>query len=436
MNYARISPILVDFLKYSANNPCLGMCPRNYLIRKYSKMTNFSRLKDQVVTNKNILVRVDINVPMNGENIEDDTRIKAIIPTLRYLAQNKAKVIVVSHFGRPKGKFVAEMSLRPLVSRIQQFLGDEIKVDFVDDCVGKKVENAVRDADYGQVILLENLRFYAGEEKNDPEFSQKLANLANLYVNDAFSCSHRAHASIVGVAKILKPVAGFLLEKELDNLQNLLENAKSPMMAVVGGAKVSTKLELLNSLVLKAQMLVVGGGMANSFLYALGKNVGNSLCEKELKDVVLGVIENAKKSGCEIILPVDVSVCKEFKNGANARNISVDEVLDDDIIADIGEKSVEILKQKLQKCQTLVWNGPLGAFEIKPFDKATFKFAKIAANLTKEGKLISVAGGGDVVAAINAVGLFDEMSYVSTAGGAFLEWLEGKDLPGVAVLKA
>lgn len=399
-------------------------------------MTDFNRLKDCVVTNKNIIVRVDINVPMKGEKIEDDTRIRKIIPTIQYLCEQKAKVIIISHFGRPKGKVNPEMSLKPLVSRIQELLGKSIKLDFVDDCIGEKVEEKVQKTEYGNAILLENLRFYDEETKNDAEFSQKLASLANLYVNDAFSCSHRAHASIVGVAKILKSAAGFLLEKELDNLTNLLENAQKPMMAVVGGAKVSTKLDLLNNLVKKADSVVVGGGMANSFLYALGKNIGNSLCEKELKDTVLGVIKKAEEAGCEIILPIDVVACKKFEENAEARTVSIENVEDDDIIADLGEKSSEILAEKLKNHKTLVWNGPLGAFEIKPFNKATENFAKIAANLTKNKELISVSGGGDVVAAINSVGLADDFSYISTAGGAFLEWLEGKDLPGVAALKA
>lgn len=398
-------------------------------------MTNFTRLKDCVVSNKNVIVRVDINVPMKNGEIEDDTRIKAIIPTLKYLAKNKAKVIIISHFGRPKGKFVQEMSLKPLVSRIQELLGFEIKLDFVDDCVGQKVEKKVQEMNYGDAILLENLRFYNEETENDKEFSQKLASLANLYVNDAFSCSHRAHASIVGITEILKSAAGFLLEKELDNLSNYLENVKKPMMAVVGGAKVSTKLDLLNSLVEKAQILVVGGAMANSFLYAKGKNIGKSLCEKELKETVLEVVEKAKKANCEIILPVDVVVCKEFQENAKTYNIDVDKVENDDIIGDVGQKTVEILSQKLQNCKSLVWNGPLGAFEIKPFNKASEDFAKIAANLTKNSGLISVAGGGDVVCALNNCGLADDFTYISTAGGAFLEWLEGKDLPGVKALK-
>jgi phosphoglycerate kinase len=397
-------------------------------------MPKFNRLTDCVVTNKNVIVRVDINVPIVNGKIEDDTRIKAVIPTLKYLAQNQAKVIVISHFGRPEGKFEPSMSISQLVSRVQELLGS-IKVSFVDDCVGEKVEKAVAATNYGEVIMLENLRFYKQETKNDPEFSQKLASLGNLYVNDAFSCSHRSHASITGIPAILKSAAGFLMEVELDNLTNLLENAKKPMMAVVGGAKVSTKIDLLNSLATKADAIVVGGGMANSFLYALGKNIGKSLCEKELKDVALNIIKTAQKHNCEIILPNDVVVVKEFKAGANFSVVSSNDVKDDDIIVDIGHQSVENLSKTLKTFKTLVWNGPLGAFEIKPFNMGTENFAKEVARLTTDGKLISIAGGGDVVSALNGCDLCESFTYISTAGGAFLEWLEGKELPGVAALK-
>lgn len=396
-------------------------------------MPKFNRLKDCVVTNKNVILRVDINVPLLNGKIEDDTRIKAVIPTIKYLALNKAKVIIISHFGRPEGKFEASMSISQLVDHVQKLLGN-IKVNFVDDCVGEKVEKAVANTNYGEVIMLENLRFYKQETKNDPEFSRQLAGLGNLYVNDAFSCSHRAHASITGIPAILKSAAGFLMESELDNLTNLLENAKKPMMAVVGGAKVSTKIDLLNSLASKADAIVVGGGMANSFLYALGKNIGKSLCEKELKDTALKIIATAKENNCKIILPSDVVVVKEFKAGAAHETVSVDEVADDDIIVDIGAASIKNLAKSLENFKTLVWNGPLGAFEMKPFNLGTENFAQEVARLTKEGKLISIAGGGDVVSALNGCNLCDDFTYISTAGGAFLEWLEGKELPGVAAL--
>jgi len=396
-------------------------------------MPKFNRLKDCVVTNKNVVVRVDINVPMLDGKIEDDTRIKAVIPTLKYLAEQKAKVIVISHFGRPEGKVEPSMSVKQLVGRVQELLGS-IKVNFVDDCIGDKVRKAVEATNYGEVIMLENLRFYKQETKNDPEFSRELASLGNLYVNDAFSCSHRAHASITGVPAILKSCAGFLMEDELDNLTNLLENAKKPMMAVVGGAKVSTKIDLLNSLATKAQTIVVGGGMANSFLYALGKNIGKSLCEKDLKDTALKIIETAKQHGCKIFLPLDVVVTKKFEQNAQCKIVSADEVQDDDIIADIGPLSIAKLTEELQNHKTLLWNGPLGAFEIKPFNIGTESFARIAAGLTHAKKLVAVSGGGDSVSALNSAGLIEEFTYISTAGGAFLEWLEGKDLPGVAAL--
>ncbi|MES2961717.1 MAG: phosphoglycerate kinase [Pseudomonadota bacterium] len=396
-------------------------------------MPNFNRLKDCVVTNKNVIVRVDINVPLNDGNIEDDTRIKAVIPTLKYLAENKAKVIVISHFGRPEGKVEPSMSVKQLVARVQELLGST-KVTFVDDCIGDKVKKAVEATNYGEVIMLENLRFYKQETKNDPEFSRELASLGNLYVNDAFSCSHRAHASITGIPAILKSCAGFLMESELDGLTNHLENAKKPMMAVVGGAKVSTKLDLLNSLSTKAQTIVVGGGMANTFLYALGKNIGKSLCEKDLKDTALQIIASSKKNGCKIFLPIDVVVTKKLEQNGKCQIVSADAVKDDDIIVDIGPISIAKLTEELQNHKTLVWNGPLGAFEFKPFNIGTESFARIAAALTHDKKLVSVSGGGDSVSALNSTGLIDEFTYISTAGGAFLEWLEGKDLPGVEAL--
>jgi phosphoglycerate kinase len=301
--------------------------------------------------------------------------------------------------------------------------------------VGQKVKDAVAATNYGEVIMLENLRFYNQETKNDAAFSQELASLGNLYVNDAFSCSHRAHSSITGIPAILKSAAGFLMEAELDGLNNHLEQAKKPMMAVVGGAKVSTKIELLNSLAIKAQTIVVGGGMANTFLYALGKNIGKSLCEKNLKDVALKIIETAQNNGCKIFLPFDLVVCKKLEQNAACKIVASDQVAEDDIIVDIGPLSIAKLTEELQNHQTLVWNGPLGAFEFKPFNIGTESFARAAAALTHAKKLVSVSGGGDVVSALNSSGLINEFTYISTAGGAFLEWLEGKDLPGVKVLR-
>jgi phosphoglycerate kinase len=397
------------------------------------KMPKFTRLKECVVSNKNVIVRVDINVPIKDGKIEDDTRIKCIIPTIKYLAQNQAKVIIISHFGRPEGKVEPSMSIEPLVPRMQELLGS-IKVKFVNDCIGKRVESTIAATNYGEVIMLENLRFYAEETKNDPEFSRQLASFANLYVNDAFSCSHRSHASITGIPKILKSAAGFLMEAELDGLTNHLENAKKPIMAVVGGSKVSTKIDLLNSLSSKADTILVAGGMANTFFYALGKNIGKSLCEKDLKDTALQIIENAKANGCRIILPFDVVVAKKFEQNSPHQTVSCDNIASDDIILDLGHASSAKIAEELAAHKTLIWNGPLGAFEMKPFNIGTENFARTAATLTREGKLVSISGGGDSVAALNSIGIAAEFTYISTAGGAFLEWLEGKELPGIAAL--
>ena len=357
-------------------------------------MVKFNKLQDCVVTNKNVIIRVDINVPVIDGKITDDSRIQAVIPTLKYLAKNQAKVIVISHFGRPKGKVNSEMSISQIVPRVQELLGD-IKVSFVDDCIGNKVTEAVNKTNYGEIIMLENLRFYNEETENDEEFSKKLASLGNLYVNEAFSCSHRSHASITGIAKILKPVAGFLMERELESLGQIFDNNEQKLMAIVGGAKVSTKIDLLNSLVKKAKTIVVGGGMANTFLYAIGKNIGNSLCEKDLKETALKIINSAKENGCEIFLPFDLVVTKKFENNAKCQIVRDNEVKEDDIILDIGPLSIAKLTEKLQQHQLLVWNGPLGAFEIKPFNIGTESLARVAALLTKENKITSVSGGGD-----------------------------------------
>ncbi|MCE3254539.1 MAG: phosphoglycerate kinase [Rickettsiaceae bacterium] len=396
-------------------------------------MLNFNRLQDCVVTNKNVILRVDINVPVKNGVIQDDTRIRAVIPTIKYLIENQAKVILISHFDRPEGQRVPSMSLKQLVGKIEELLGKKIK--FVDDCIGEEVEKAVAKTGYGEVILLENLRFYKGETKNDPEFSRALANVGNLYVNDAFSCSHRAHASIVGITGILKSCAGLLLENEIENLQNLVANPAKPLMAIVGGSKVSTKIDLLNALMKKANAIFIAGGMANTFLYALGNNVGKSLYEKELKSLALEILINAGANNCQIILPKDVVVCKKLESGTEVRNVDIADVKDDDIIADIGQKTISDLEKEIQNFKTVVWNGPLGAFEIKPFDQATTNLAKIIVKRTAEKNLISVAGGGDVVSALNACNAVDGFSYISTAGGAFLEWLEGKSLPGLLAIE-
>lgn len=396
---------------------------------------NFNRLKDCVVTNKNVLVRVDINVPISNGKILDDTRIKAAIPTIQYLIENKAKVIIISHFGRPKGQKNPQMSLSQVVNHIKKLM-PKTKVNFVDDCIGDKVRDAITKTNYGEIILLENLRFYQEEERNDDNFSHRLASFGNIYVNDAFSCSHRAHASIVGIAKILKTAVGFQMEKELDNLNKLLNQPKKPMMAVIGGAKISSKIDLIKSLSKKCDTIFIAGAMANTFFYAMGYNIGKSLFEKDFKDTALQTLKQAKQDNCQIILPQDVVVCKKLENNAISNNINIDQVKDDDIIADTGQNSIKLLQKELIKYKTLLWNGPLGAFEIKPFNKASEEFARMIANLTQNNNLISIAGGGDSVAAINATNLANDFSYISTAGGAFLEWLEGRDLPGIAALNS
>jgi len=397
-------------------------------------MTKFNRLKDCVVSNKNVIVRVDLNVPIIDNKITDDTRIKAVIPTLHYLAKNHAKVIVISHFGRPEGKFKKSMSLLQIVDHFQKLLGD-IKLNFVDDCIGIKVEQAVSNTKFGEIILLENLRFYKAETTGDLDFARQLASLANLYVNDAFSCSHRSHASITGIPTILKSCAGLLMESELDNLSLNLDSAQKPMIAVVGGAKVSTKIDLLKELIKKAQTIVVAGGMANSFLYALGHNIGKSLCEKDLRDNALEILQLAKKHNCQFILPIDVEVDKNFTLNASHRTLDIKDVKDDDIILDLGLQTSKLLAEKLAEHKTILWNGPLGAFELKPFNQGTVAFANEVAKLSTQNKLLSIAGGGDVVSAINSCNLFDKFTYISTAGGAFLEWLEGKKLPGILALE-
>lgn len=400
-------------------------------------MPKFNRLKDCVVTNKNVIVRVDINVPIVNNVIEDDTRIKAIIPTLKYLAENQAKVIVIAHFGRPEikpdGSFDQASSLSQLMPRLKELLSP-IKISFVDDCFKESTRQAVNNTNYGEIILLENLRYYKQETKNDPEFSRFLASLGNLYVNDAFSCSHRAHASITGIPDLLKSCAGFQMEVELDNLTNLLENPQKPIIAMVGGAKVSTKIDLLNALSTKVKAIVVGGGMANTFLYATGKNVGKSLCEKDLKQTALDILKTAKENNCEIILPIDAVIAKEFKAHAPNATKSVNQINDDEIILDIGEETIKLIQEKLLNFKTVIWNGPLGAFEIEPFHLGTKAIAHSIASLTKAGNILSIAGGGDVVSAINSANLATEFTYISTAGGAFLEWLEGKELPGILAL--
>jgi phosphoglycerate kinase len=397
-------------------------------------MTAFKTLDDVNVAGKRVLVRVDLNVPMDGARVTDDTRLTAIAPTINELAQKGAKTILLAHFGRPKGRRDESQSLKAVVAALETVLKQDVQ--FADDCVGEAAEAAVAKLTPGDVLLLENTRFHAGEEKNDPDFAAQLARLGDIYVNDAFSAAHRAHASTEGVAKLLPAYAGRSMQAELDALTRALGNPERPVVAVVGGAKVSSKLDLLGNLVSKVDYLVIGGGMANTFLAAKGVEVGKSLCEKDLLDTAREIVAKAKAADCQIVLPNDVRLAKEFKANAENRVTNADDVHADEMILDIGQQSVDEVAVVLAQAKTLVWNGPFGAFELTPFDTGTVAVAKKAAEFTQEGRLLSVAGGGDTVAALNHAGVTDKFSYVSTAGGAFLEWLEGKDLPGVAALRA
>ncbi|WP_374369377.1 phosphoglycerate kinase [Dongia sp.] len=396
-------------------------------------MPSFRTLDDLSLAGKRVIVRCDLNVPMQDGKVTDATRIERSAETLKELSGKGARVVIVSHFGRPKGKRVPDMSLRPLVAPLAQALGR--KVAFAEDCVGAPAETAVAALKDGDVLLLENLRFHNEEEANDKNFAASLAKLGDLYVNDAFSCAHRAHASTEAIAHLLPSAAGRLMQEELDHLAAALEKPQRPVMALVGGAKVSTKLDLLGNLVGKVDALVIGGGMANTFLFAQGIEVGKSLAERDLADTAREILAKAKAAKCEIVLPVDAVVAAEFKAGAASETIDVRNVPADRMILDVGPKSVALINQKLAEAKTLVWNGPLGAFETPPFDQGTIAVAKQAALLSKAKKLLSVAGGGDTVAALAHAGAEADFSYISTAGGAFLEWLEGKELPGVTALK-
>lgn len=392
----------------------------------------FKTIDSLDVSGKRVLVRVDLNVPMKNGKVTDATRIERAVPTLAELAAKGAKVVVLSHFGRPDGKRVPEMSLRPLVEPLSQALGKPVA--FAEDCIGPLAEEAVRNLKAGEVLLLENLRFHKEEEKNDGAFIDKLSVLGDVYVNDAFSTAHRAHASTEGLAHRLPAAAGRLMQAELEALDKALGNPKRPVCAVVGGAKVSTKLDLLGNLVGKVSRLIIGGGMANTFMQAQGIKVGKSLSEKDLGATALEILAKAKAANCKVLLPVDVVVAGAFKADAPWQVVDADACPDDQMILDIGPKSIERYTREVAKCATLVWNGPLGAFEIKPFDAGTVALARAVAERTGEGKLLSVAGGGDTVAALAAAGVEEKFSYVSAAGGAFLEWMEGKTLPGVAAL--
>jgi phosphoglycerate kinase len=383
---------------------------------------------------KTALVRVDFNVPMEAGKVTEDTRLRVALPTIQKLRDAGAKVALLAHFDRPKGQRVATMSLKPVVEPLESLLGAPVR--FADDCVGDVARAAIADLDAGGVILLENVRFHAGEESNDPAFIAQLAELGDVYVNDAFSAAHRAHASTEGLARLLPAYAGESMRRELDALDAALGNPQKPVIGIVGGSKVSTKLDLLKNLVGKLDRLAIGGGMANTFLHAQGHDVGASLCEKDLADTAREIMAEAQAKGCELLLPVDVVTAKGLTPGVEPDVRGLDAIQADDRILDAGPETVARLLAAMDASKTLIWNGPLGVFEVPPFDRATVAAAKHAAELAKAGKLVAVAGGGDTVAALHHAGVADDMTFVSTAGGAFLEWMEGKPLPGVEALQA
>jgi len=391
------------------------------------------RTLDQVdVKGKRVLMRVDLNVPVENGVVTDTTRIERVAPALTELADKGGKVILLSHFGRPKGRD-PKQSLKPVAAEVARIIKRPVR--FADDCVGEKAEKAVAAMKPGDIVCLENTRFHPGEEKNDPAFVDQLAKLGDIWVNDAFSAAHRAHASTEGLGHKLPAYAGRAMQAELDALGKALEHPQRPLAAIVGGAKISTKLDLLGNLLKKVDVLIIGGAMANTFLLAQGRKVGKSLAEADLTGTAQKVMADAAAGKREIVLPIDVVVAKDFKENAPSRATGIDQVGTDEMILDIGPRSIEYAVSVLARSKTLVWNGPFGTFELEPFDNGTVEVAEAAAELTKAGKLVTVAGGGDTVAALNAAGVTDRLTYVSTAGGAFLEWLEGKALPGVEVLR-
>ena len=396
-------------------------------------MSGFKTIDDFDVKGKRVLVRADLNVPMKSGAVADQQRIEKTLPTVNELLARGASVVLMSHLGRPDGKPNPKMSLEPVARALATSLRRDVR--FAKDCVGAEAEQAVAEAGPGGVVLLENLRFHPEEEANDRAFAGKLAELGNLYVNDAFSCAHRAHASTAAIAALLPAAAGRLMEEELKALDGALHRAARPLMAVVGGAKVSTKVAVLGNLVGKVDVLAIGGGMANTFLNAQGIHVGKSLCERDMASTANDIMAKAAEAGCEIALPLDAVVAKELKENAPSQTVMLDAIPRDAMMLDVGPATIADLTARLRRSKTLVWNGPLGAFETPPFDHATNAFARAAAVLTRGGKLVSVAGGGDTVAALARVRLTDDFSYVTMAGGAFLEWLEGRVLPGIKALE-
>lgn len=394
---------------------------------------NFNTVKTLDVKNKTILLRADLNVPRQNGIVSDTTRIDRLKPTITYLREQGAKILILSHFGRPDGEQCPEMSLAFLTSVLEKRW--DAPVRFSPECIGEVANDIAKSAKNGEIILLENLRFHKGEKANDPEFSRELAKLGDIYINDAFSVSHRAHASTTGIAQLLPSAAGLLMEEELNALEQALATPEKPVLAVIGGSKVSTKLDVLTNMIEKVDYLVLGGGMANTFLYALGHDMGRSLCEKDMADTARSIIAKAKNIGCEIILPTDVIVVSDLRENAEHECVDIESIPSDGMAIDVGEKTIKYISEKIEDSKTIVWNGPLGVFEIKPFDEGTNAIAKIVAKQSSSGKCKSVAGGGDTVAALENAGASKDFSYISTAGGAFLEWLEGKPLPGVVALE-
>jgi phosphoglycerate kinase len=397
-------------------------------------MSKFMTIDDLNVANKRVLLRLDLNVPMRDNQITDTTRIDRSIDTIKKLTKSGASVIIISHFGRPKGHEDLKMSLKPIAKALSKALGCDIA--FATDCIGPKAQFLAETIKAGEVVMLEILRFHAGEETNDKEFAGKLSELANVFINDAFSCAHRAHASTEAITHLLPSAPGLLMQAELNALSQALGNPERPVIALVGGAKISTKMKVLSHLVQQVDQLIIGGGMANTFLNAQGINIGRSLCETDMKSVALEIMGQAVSAGCELVLPIDAIIAEEFAEGTISETVLLDSIHPESMILDVGPASAADLKMRIANCKTFLWNGPLGAFEIKPFDNATNILAQEVANLTAKGSIISVAGGGDTVAALANAGVQNKFSYVSTAGGAFLEWLEGKELPGIAALKA
>lgn len=394
---------------------------------------DFQSIKDIDLKGKTVLLRADLNVPKHHNQVTDTTRIDRLLPTIQCLREKGAKILILSHFGRPEGEQNPEMSLAFLAPILEKCWNVDVR--FCPDCIGHVAKDMAASLQNGHILLMENLRFYKGEEKNDPAFTAQLAELGDIYVNDAFSAAHRAHASTEGLAKLLPAAAGLLMEEELTALSRALESPEKPVLAVAGGSKISTKLNVLKNLIEKVDYLVLGGGMANTFLYAQGYALGKSLCEKDMAEEAQNILAKALDIGCEIILPRDVVVVTELKENAQHKTVAANSIPDGHMAIDIGEETIAYLKDKIATCKTVVWNGPMGVFEIKPFDAGTNAVAQAAAQASKAGTLTSVAGGGDTVAALENAGVADDFTYISTAGGAFLEWLEGKPLPGVEALK-